>query len=389
MKGKKFIALLLSITMLASLSIGSFADTELTIGESTTKEMTDNSEPIDKFFAVERPFNFDEDTDRDSELAQKLLDEYKTVWFFDGNAYSLRNKQVLVKTNLQTGEEEELYRDDDGIDMMYLEPEMAYIKKGTSLYRFHLPTQILEKVFTDEGFNWFRPISNIKVEVHILTPQYVKYVQETGDKENLHGIPMVNQYELNVNTGEMVEIKGMLGNPERVSISPRITYMGDYPAGSYFTKNGKACNAPGGNDCHSHRYCDWDPSNPNYDSCNCKPYRNAIQCMGYAKYLYAENHKGANWGAAQYLYFDSTTSEGRAEAAKMLKNFFAKEIGVKHSNFHLRINNDNHSVIYTTWETDGINVVEANNPAGTCQVRKNFYTYEQLVSSGTYIYYNL
>lgn len=176
----------------------------------------------DDFFAVERPFNFDEDTDRDSELAQKLLDEYKTVWFFDGNAYSLRNKQVLVKTNLQTGEEEELYRDDDGIDMMYLEPEMAYIKKGTSLYRFHLPTQILEKVFTDEGFNWFRPISNIKVEVHILTPQYVKYVQETGDKENLHGIPMVNQYELNVNTGEMVEIKEMLGNPERVWTSSHI-----------------------------------------------------------------------------------------------------------------------------------------------------------------------
>ena len=210
-KHRNLIAVILTL-LLIGCAVGIFL-----LVDSVRKE-----KQADDFFAVERPFNFDEDTDRDSELAQKLLDEYKTVWFFDGNAYSLRNKQVLVKTNLQTGEEEELYRDDDGIDMMYLEPEMAYIKKGTSLYRFHLPTQILEKVFTDEGFNWFRPISNIKVEVHILTPQYVKYVQETGDKENLHGIPMVNQYELNVNTGEMVEIKEMLGNPERVWTSSHI-----------------------------------------------------------------------------------------------------------------------------------------------------------------------
>ena len=389
MKGKKFIALLLSITMLASLSIGSFADTELTIGESTTKEMTDNSEPIDKFFAVERPFNFDEDTDRDSELAQKLLDEYKTVWFFDGNAYSLRNKQVLVKTNLQTGEEEELYRDNEGIDTMYLEPEMAYIKKGTSLYRLYIPTRRLEKVFTDEGFVGFYPISNVKVEARVLTPEYMQYVKETGDTENIHGLPAVKFYELNANTGEMVEVQGIVGNPERASISPRITYMGEYPEGSYFTKNGKACNAPGGNDCHSHGYCDWDPSNPNYDSCNCKPYRNAIQCMGYAKYLYAENHKGADWGEKKYIYYDNNTSAARAEAVQKLKNFFSRELGARYTNIHVRFVAAYHSVIYTTWENDGINVVEANYPSGTCRVKKNFYTYEEIVNKGNCIYYNL
>lgn len=56
MKGKKIIALLLSATMLASLSIGSFADTELTIGESSTAETVNNDELANKFFATERPF---------------------------------------------------------------------------------------------------------------------------------------------------------------------------------------------------------------------------------------------------------------------------------------------------------------------------------------------
>lgn len=195
-KHRNLIAVILTL-LLIGCAVGIFL-----LVDSVRKE-----KQADNFFAVERPFNFDEDADRDSELAQKLLDEYKTVWFFDGNAYSLRNKKVLVKTNIQTGEEEELYRDNEGIDTMYLEPEMAYIKKGTSLYRLYIPTRRLEKVFTDEGFESFYPISNIKVRANVLTSQFIQYIKETGDTENIHGLPAVKFYELNTNTGEMIEIQ--------------------------------------------------------------------------------------------------------------------------------------------------------------------------------------
>lgn len=49
--------------------------------------------------------------------------------------------------------------------------------------------------------------------------------------------------------------------------------LGEYPAGSYFTKDGKECTA--------HDGCDWA-----VDDCNCVNFDRSIWSMGFAKYVY-------------------------------------------------------------------------------------------------------
>ena len=69
--------------------------------------------------------------------------------------------------------------------------------------------------------------------------------------------------------------------------SPVVIPLSNYPHGSYFSQNGMACS------CHGN--CDY------YGGCNCKSYRNSIQCDGFAKYVYDQySHMSASspWPAS-------------------------------------------------------------------------------------------
>ncbi len=323
---------------------------------------------------VDRAFNFNETGAVNAKIFS-MSDSDNPTWYFNNAAYTLRGGNEIIKQNLTTGEEEIIYTDSETIDTMYLEPEMAYLRKGTTIYRLHIPTQQIEKVFSDPVLEDFYPISNNKIRVDLTNPEYTHYLEETGATENEVGIKEMIKYIVDLSTGEKTETLGYRGiETKNITISAVST--GSYGSGTYFTKNGSACNATNGLKCHSTSYCTWDPNNANASKCNCKIYGSAIQCMGYAKYVYAQNYGGNSWGSAKSFSYKNVTAADRAKAEADLKIFVT---GLKNS-AHLRIGG--HSVIVTGTTTNGFNVIQANYDAVSCKVTTGSYTYSGLVSGG-------
>lgn len=60
---------------------------------------------------------------------------------------------------------------------------------------------------------------------------------------------------------------------ENKPVTSKTLPLKEYPAGSYFTKNGMPCD--------DHDSCDW-----SVDNCNCVNFDRSIQSMGFAKYVY-------------------------------------------------------------------------------------------------------
>lgn len=83
---------------------------------------------------------------------------------------------------------------------------MAYIMKKDTIYRLYIPTRQLEPVFTDSALERFYPISNLKIGVYLTNPEWTRYLEETGDTENEHGIPGKFEYIVDLATGEKTEV---------------------------------------------------------------------------------------------------------------------------------------------------------------------------------------
>ena len=88
---------------------------------------------------------------------------------------------------------------------------MAYIMKKDTIYRLYIPTRQLEPVFTDSALERFYPISNLKIGVYLTNPEWTRYLEETGDTENEHGIPERFEYIVNLVTGGKTETIGYRG----------------------------------------------------------------------------------------------------------------------------------------------------------------------------------
>lgn len=140
-----------------------------------------------------------------------------------------------------------------------------------------------------------------------------------------------------------------------------------YPAGSYFSVNGSACS------CHSS--CTYTALT---NSCNlsgtttpgnCKKYNGAIQCMGFAHYVYKQ-YNGADCSSANQL--SKTFSIGDATDAK--DYFLHLSVGS-----HIRVNST-HSIIIGAQSTTGITVYDANSD-GKCGVRFTAKTWSELASA--------
>ena len=167
-------------------------------------EETDAAPSAEEFFSSEQEFNFDESDP--PEQVTFSVSEDDSIWYFGTDAYIRRGRHEIVRRNLDSGEEETIYTDSEGMDRVVLEPRLAYIMKKDTIYRLYIPTRQLEPVFTDSALERFYPISNLKIGVYLTNPEWTRYLEETGDTENEHGIPGRFEYVVNLATGEKTEV---------------------------------------------------------------------------------------------------------------------------------------------------------------------------------------
>lgn len=356
----------------ATVSDFSIADTTPDSAQTTlTQEVQITEKSADEFFGEEHSFNFDE-TKRAlprSVATSRFADNY--YWVFGDTMYGLDDYKDIVKIDLATGEETVVYTDPDRMDRVYLEPEMAYIQKGNTIYRLHIPTQNVAEVFDDENLVDFLPLSNTSIRVTVTSPEYIEYLEETGNDENELGIPETVTYEVNANTGSKEEV--ILYPDESPVPMTRAVSTGSYGSGKYFTKNGSSCSSS--NDSHGSN-CSY--TNPNAN-CNCKIYSGAIQCMGYAKYVYAQNSR--TWGSSTKKTWTNSTAAQRTAAEAALKTW----VEGKGEGAHMRIMNNGHSVIVTSTNSTGFNVIQANADYTNCKVTTGSQSYATIVKNYTYI----
>lgn len=172
-------------------------------------EETDAAPSAEEFFSSEQEFNFDESYP--PEQVTFSVSEDDSIWYFGTDAYIWRGGHEIVKRSLDSGEEETIYTDSETLDDVVLEPRLAYIMKKDTIYRLYIPTRQLEPVFTDNALEDFYPISNLKIGVHLTNPEWTRYLEETGDTENEHGIAERLLYTVDIATGEKTETIGYRG----------------------------------------------------------------------------------------------------------------------------------------------------------------------------------
>lgn len=132
----------------------------------------------------------------------------------------------------------------------------------------------------------------------------------------------------------------------------------EFPVGSYFTDNGMRCND------HGTGSCGWD----NESACNCKAFHNgvslkAIQCYGYARYVYYSCF--GDLGLS-----DSTVSSnlGTLESGEITQESFKALIEQAQPGAHLRVQYikangysiSTHSMIILDSNESGFSICEAN-----------------------------
>ena len=173
-------------------------------------EETDAAPSAEEFFSSEQEFNFDE-SDPTTSRAALAASEDDSIWYFGTDVYIWRDGHEIVRRSLDSGEEETIYTDSETLDEVFLEPRLAYIMKKDTIYRLYIPTRQLEPVFTDNALEDFYPISNLKIGVHLTNPEWTRYLEETGDTENEHGIAERLLYTVDLATGEKTETIGYRG----------------------------------------------------------------------------------------------------------------------------------------------------------------------------------
>lgn len=150
--------------------------------------------------------------------------------------------------------------------------------------------------------------------------------------------------------------------------------LAEYPDGSYFSYNGKACT------CHAN--CTYSiPSGYSTSRCyntttsssgNCKRYNGGIQCAGFAYYVFKQ-YNGVDCGSSNEKSGLSVLNDAS------LKFYFTSVVKV---GGHARGNLNSgypHSIIVTNITNDGISFYQANTN-GNCNVSVATKTWTQLAN---------
>lgn len=186
------------------------------------------------------------------------------------------------------------------------------------------------------------------------------------------GVPFVHDFEIG---------DGTLTYSDNDVIKSFGQLLNEYPDGSFYSKNGMACN------CHD--WCNYNKPNNPYtgETCNCINYDASIQCIAFAKYVYY-NVKGKKWDANNAVFHSVINAS--AETAK------ARLKGTEPGSYVL-VKSDYNSPTYHAFavvDTNdiGIFLYDANSNARSgsytyskCQVRYEYLRWDDFSKQYSYI----
>lgn len=146
--------------------------------------------------------------------------------------------------------------------------------------------------------------------------------------------------------------------------------LAEYPNGSYYTKNGKACSG-----CH--KWCNWNKLTNGDEQCNCIVFDSSSQCVAFAKYVYYKTH-GTHWTTDKRVYVRDTL-DGNAYKSYLLD----KPAGTY---IYCYTKNDNeHIMSVAKTSSTGITIYDANNNMGDCRVRYTYYKWDDFAANYPYL----
>ena len=323
------------------------------------------SESSEDYFATERDF---ERVFEDDQLEERNFMGADRVWTIGESHYILTDGSELL--HLDADGTTRGYTLAGYADSIYLSPELVYYMSGNTVYRLYLPTGEQEAVYHSEILTDIRPLTNQTIGVGEINPIILRYWEETGDYDGEVGVNESVDYLYDIRTGsktDYIRYRGEPNPPSRATVSS-VDY-GDYGPGDYFTKTGNSCSST--KNCHNYGYCTWVTSSDNYkNKCNCLAHGGAIQCMGYARYVYEQNHGTTDWGTGEAVSLSS--SNGADQLRKALEN--------TQPGAHIRLDKK-YSVIFTGTTSNGFTVYECNRSGRNCEVQSSTYTYSGTASS--------
>lgn len=269
----------------------------------------------------------------------------------------------ILKTDCYGGTPVNLYTASNGaIDYLNILERNLYFVEGEVAIRFGLDDQQVDNIFGCPGAIFFYPVS--ETEFGWCPNAEITYLYNSVTKEMREVL-----YDDLFPSDDVIDIPFANGGSPLQETFP----IAEYPVGSYFTYNGRACD--------SHEECR--PEIP----CNCRLYDNSIQCMGFAKYACDQYAHRSKWSYTPSHTDETLYKFSSGGELKDLINRLGLEKGA-----YIRLCNaksdpctGDHSVVLVDADSTHITVYEANY-GGLCRVNYRSLTYEKFVSQYDRIY---
>lgn len=281
-------------------------------------------------------------------------------WTYEGGTFELVGGVTLIQRS-ESQEAKTLFtfpKEPDKIVLDAKSLDLCYYRIDQTVYRLYLPTGHTEPVYQSNKLESFFPLTNRSIVV-VETNPVVEEMERQGLDPEMSGISMTVDYLYNIETGTKEPYLRYRGEEMPVSNRSSSVDYGDYGPGTYFTKTGKSCSSTKA--CHTKGVCSYITSSDNYkNKCNCLSWGSAIQCLGYARYVYEQNHGTTDWGSGTTVTTDPTTLKNAIEDAAI--------------GSHIRLDKT-HSVILTGTTSNGFTVYQCNADGLNCKVTSGTYSY--------------
>lgn len=304
------------------------------------------------------------------ETFRPVDESVNNFWRFEDILYINPYSNGIVKYDLNTNNLEVLFEEKD-ISSLYLNPDIAFFVKDSEIHRFHLPSKTDEIIFSDARVVSCEPLSNMEVIIKMDNPEWLDYLSATGDYNDSANIPeyLWIKYDITDKTQIPYEWERVTATGPDIPM-PRIDY-GGWGLGSFFTETGKT-----DTNCHLSGICSW--SNKPKD-CKCKLYKNSIQCMAYAHYVFDQSRAGT-WGSGynRTLQLDNSSPSATEQSYAKLDKLF-RDIN---SGSDIRIGGW-HSFAFGNASNKTVYGYQVNFDESSCKVTRAKFSYDYLIRQGS------
>ena len=370
---KNFLALILALIMIISVSVAAFATDNYSQYFSAEREFTvvDNALDYSTYLYSDEETGYLYSRNVDTKEERLIYDKNVTnhyVW--NGSIYCVVDGNSIVKIAADGSNPETVLTTEKNIDRLYVNDDLIFYQMDNAIYRYYIESGVTDCIVEADYIYFFYPYSNFVVEWGV--GDNIVYRVDTSAVNSVYGTGTANTTTLDEYTF-IEEIDANSVSSSSTSVHGKTIPLTKYPNGSYFTKTGNACKKETNGGCHNNQtgVCKYDVG-----ACpNCENYNGAAQCMGFSHYVYKQI-----WGIDTKVSNKHNRNTSTSSAAAAREFLWSISSGTE-----LRVttpSNNGHSIIVANITGSGVYIYHANRE-NTCKVEYeylSFYSYSQRYS---------